>query len=36
METFLSLFPNLSAIEDFGELSCPRTSREAVLRLAGH
>ncbi|MCE0505227.1 Hint domain-containing protein [Roseivivax sp. GX 12232] len=35
LETFLSLFPGCRGLEDFGELSRPRTSREAVLRLGG-
>lgn len=35
LESYLSLFPHIGRLEDFGELSCPRTSREAVLRLAG-
>ncbi|MHA6325374.1 Hint domain-containing protein [Roseivivax sp. CAU 1753] len=35
LENYMALFPNLSRIEDFGDLTYPRTSREAVLRLGG-
>ncbi|SIS67096.1 Hint domain-containing protein [Roseivivax lentus] len=33
METFLSLFPNITRLSDLGELSYPRTSRDAAQRL---
>ena len=35
LNTYMSLFPNLSQLEDFGDLAYPRTSRDAVLRLSG-